>query len=149
MGKVLLASWFSVFVSPIIFVGDLPCLALRPIQRGVIFNLGERSFTCYGLFQVWSCPTWWCPLSRGRSVSSSSYSSRLSSCRALSLLLSCVPSWIWWRWFLWWCWCQPQAEGWLSIHGVRGGRWSFWWQPASSPHPSKRPKDHNNYHTYS
>ena len=29
------------FYSPIIFVGDLPCLPLRPIQRGVIFNLGE------------------------------------------------------------------------------------------------------------
>ena len=81
-----------------------PLPAALTDTTGCRIQSGGKEFQ---LFQVlWSCilnlvvhcvfvslylcvfSTWWCPLSRGRSVSSSSYSSRLSSCRAFLKLLS-------------------------------------------------------------
>ena len=49
---------------------------------------------------------------------------------------------IWWHRF---CCCWPQAEGRPCIQGGRGGRWSFWQRPASSPHPSKLPGNNHNH----
>ena len=148
--KVLLPVQQPSFIPPIIFVGDLPCLAFRSKQLSVVFDLGREFFNGWS-FQVGL--TWWCPLSRGRSVKSSSYSSRLSSCRALNtcymLFIGCnklmkvILIAIMVKWLQWKCFWRPLAEELHGIQEVRGGGGSFWQKPASSPHPSKLPANNH------
>ena len=149
--KVLLPVQQPSFIPPIIFVGDLPCLAFRSKQLSVVFDLGREFFNGWS-FQVGL--TWWCPLSRGRSVKSSSYSSRLSSCRALNtcymlfigcnMLMKLILIAIMVKWSQWKCLWRPLAEELHGIQEVRGGGvGSFWQKPASSPHPSKLPANNH------